>query len=133
MIERILPAAEWPRLAHTDIHAMLPFLNPADIDIVVIEDGADIVACWAVVRVVHLEGVWIHPAYRHKGSVARRLIRATWNVAKRLAPRWVMTAAREDDSITKRLLVKHLGAVQVPMTPYLVGLDGMERICQQRY
>jgi hypothetical protein len=122
MITRILPPAEWPRLVNTEAGPALKYLDPAESNIVVVEDGGRIIGCWSVLRLVHLEGLWIDPAYRHSPSVARRLFRATWRVVRRLAPQWVMTAAATAD--VKALLVEHVGAVAIPGEMFVVAVDG---------
>lgn len=119
---RILPPEEWHRLAHTDMPTVLPYVEPEDIRVVVVESGDVVVGCWAVLRVVHLEGVWIHPTYRGKGSVARRLLTATLTVARQWTSRWAMTGANSDD--VRHLLVKHLGARQVPMDTFVIPMEG---------
>lgn len=131
--ERILPREEWHRLAHTDIQAVRQYVNPDDMEVCVVENAlGDIIACWAVIRIVHLEGVWIHPDYRFRPSIARKLLKSTLAMARRWSPRWIMSAARKDDDHTKRLLVKHLGAIAVDMDPYVLSLDDerVERLCQ---
>lgn len=125
MTSRILPPAEWHRLAHTDLPKALPHLSADQMDVVVVEDGDRIVACWGVLRVTHLEGAWVDPAYRGKPSVARRLLLATMSVARRSAPRWVMTAAQTDD--VRRLIEKHLRGVHVPGDMYVVPMEGVCR------
>lgn len=77
MTSRVLPVAEWPRLAGTELESVWPTLpHTSDVQIVVVEDAAGaIVGCWAALRVIHVEGVWIAPAYRQRTSVARRLWR----------------------------------------------------------
>lgn len=122
---RVLPPEEWFKVSHTDMHNVLPYVEPQDLHIVVVEDGARIVGVWGVMRIVHLEGVWIDPEYRGRGSVARRLLRATLQVAKQIAPRWVMTAADNDG--VRRLITKHLGGVHVPGDSYIVS---MENVCR---
>lgn len=120
MTSRILPQAEWVRLHETEIPQALPYLNPDDVQVVVVEDGDRIVGAWAVLRVVQLEGVWIAPEYRKRGTVAGRLLKATLAVAKTLAPCWAMSGAQTPD--VARLLTKHLGALRLPMDTYVIPL-----------
>lgn len=127
MTSRILPQSEWHKLAHTDFPQLLPYIGPEDIDIVVIEDGDRIVGCWGVMPMIHLEGVWIAPEYRGKGSVARRLVRSTWAEIKRRAPRWVMTAAADDT--VRSLITKHFSGLRIPGEAYLIPMHGEKR-CQ---
>jgi hypothetical protein len=124
MTTRILPPDEWSRLAHTEAGPALAYLDPAESRIVVVEDSDRIVGCWAVLRLVHVEGLWIDPAYRKGSSVARRLFQATWRIVRAWAPRWVMTAAVTDD--VKALLREHVGAVAIPGEMFVVAVNGAE-------
>jgi hypothetical protein len=73
---------------------------------------------------VQLEGVWIHPDYRKRGSVAKRLLDRTMAVARTLAPYFVFTGAQSDD--VRHLLEKHLGALKMPFDPYVIPLREMK-------
>lgn len=126
-VTRLLPADEWHRLTETDFPQILPYLGPEDISIVVVEHDGQVVGCWGVMPMIHLEGVWIHPAYRTKASVARRLVAATWAHLRTLAPRWVMTAATTD--AVRTLLTRHLGAQHVPGDSYAIPMHGGEQRC----
>lgn len=127
MTTRLLPPEEWGKLAGRDIAALFPLVAADDLQVVVVEDGDRIVACWAAVRIVHFEGVWIDPAYRHRPSVIKRLVRETFTAARRWADKWAMTAAADED--VRRLITKHLGGVAVPSDQYIVPLSG-EHVCQ---
>lgn len=120
MTTRILPQAEWSRLSETEIPQALPYLNPDDVRIVVVEDGDRIVGAWAVLRQVYLEGVWIAPEYRKRGTVAGRLLTRTLAVARQWAPTWAMTGATTKD--VAGLLVKHLRACRLPQDTYVIPL-----------
>jgi hypothetical protein len=117
---RILPRDEWALLDGTDIAKALPYHNPEDVQVVVVERESQIVGAWAVLRVVQLEGVWIAPEYRKKGSVAKRLLDRTMAVARSLAPHFVFTGAQ--DAEVAHLLTKHLNAVKLPMDSYVIPL-----------
>lgn len=121
MTTRILPPEEWSKVAHTDIAAFLAHAEPRDVQIVVVEDEGCIVACWSVLRVTHLEGVWIDPAFRRHFGVARRLLEATLRTAREWGG-WAFTGAQTDD--VRRLITKHLHGVKVDMDTYIVPLEG---------
>ena len=120
MTTRILPVKEYSKVAHTGVEAWLEHAVPADTSIVVVEDGDRVVACWAVLRVTHLEGVWIDPAYRHRVSVVSRLLAATFQVARQFGT-WAMTGAQTDD--VRRLITKHLRGQRIDMDTYVVPLE----------
>ena len=118
MTTRILEPTEWARVP-TDLASLLPHVVPSDAQVVVVEDEGRIVASWAVLRVVHLEGLWIDPAYRGRVSVARRLYEATLSAARRWTSGWAMTGATTDDV---RALLTHAGAQHLPMDSYVMPL-----------
>lgn len=121
MTDRILPQSEWNKLDGREIARAIPYMRPHDVQIIVVEDGPKIVGAWAVLRVVQLEGVWIDPDYRKRGSVARRLLNRTLEVARSLAPHWAFTGAETPE--VADLLTKHLGAVKYPADQYLIPLS----------
>jgi hypothetical protein len=73
---RILPVAEWPRLAGTLLETVWPTLDPRTTQILVVEAGDRLVGCWALLALWHLEGCWIDPARRGRAGVARAGLRA---------------------------------------------------------
>lgn len=85
LVSRVLPEAEWPRLAGLGACAVKPteVVNGA---VLVEECGDQIVGCAIVFQTpnkeAHLDGVWIHPAFR-TGRVALRLWRS---ILKALEP-----------------------------------------------
>lgn len=121
MTTRVLPYAEWPRLAETEAGPVWPHLNPAKAEIVVVEKDGQIVGCQIVMTVKHLEALWIAPAFRQRSSVGRRL----WDAVKRVARADGSTAAFTsacDDRV--RGLLAHVGAQQLPGDHYLVSVKG---------
>jgi hypothetical protein len=75
MTSRILPVAEWARLAHTPLAGAALELDPERTSILVIEDGDHIVGCWAMCWCLHAECLWIDPPKRKRGGVLRKLLR----------------------------------------------------------
>jgi hypothetical protein len=124
MTTRILPPDEWSRLAHTEFRH-LPYVTGDELQVVVVEDEGRIVGCWGLMTMLHLEGLWIDPAYRGRPSVAKRLLIATWAEVKKRAPRWVMTAADSDG--VRRLLTRHMKAIPVPAESYVIPMEGAKR------
>lgn len=120
MTSRLLPREEWPKLADLQASTLLPYVPPDDAQMVVVEDGDRIVGVWAVLRITHLEGLWIHPDYRGRVSVARRLLVTTLAAARRWAPQWVMTGANDD---CVRRMLDHVGAVKLPMDTYVMSVE----------
>lgn len=123
---RVLHPSEWPKVAHLDVAQWLPYVAPEDAQIVVVEDGERIVGVWGVFRVVHLEGVWVDPAYRRSPRVVDGLKSAALAVAARLAP-WALTGSA--NAAVRRLITKHLGGAQIPMETFAIPTRGP---CQQQ-
>lgn len=121
MLTRILPVDEWPRLSGTELETAWPHLRPEDTSIIVVEHENQIVGCWAVVRYVHVEGVWVHPDHRRRGGVARRLLAAMWRTARGLGAGAVLTGAMSDDV---RGILDGLGASRLPGDHYVVPIRG---------
>jgi N-acetylglutamate synthase-like GNAT family acetyltransferase len=118
---RLLPPEEWARLAGTELETVWPHLHAASAQIVVVEQDGQIVGCWALMRVVHVEGVWIAPAYRGKASVAKRLLQGMRRAAAQWGAKTVATAALTDDV---RRLVAHLGGVALPGEHFVMSVGG---------
>lgn len=119
MTTRILPAAEWSRLAGTEADTVWQTL-PASACVVAVEDGDQIVGCHVLIPVLHAECLWIHPDYRKRFRVAARL----WSAVKaeavsRFGAMGFQTAAVDD---TVRGLLDHVGAIHIPGDHYMVPL-----------
>lgn len=111
MTTRILPRDEYAKLAGTELETVAPLL-PEDAQVVIVEDTeGNLAACWAVLPVFHVEGCWIAPAHQKKGIVARRLIEAMRQTARRMGAQAVCTASMSEDVSG---MLRRLGAVQLP-------------------
>jgi hypothetical protein len=118
MTSRVLPPAEWPRLAGTELETLVPYLNPETTTVFVVQDvdGA-IVGCWSLVPFLHAEGLWIRPEHRKSAGVFRRLL-AT--MRKTLAERHegaVWTSSMSDEVAA---IVAASGGVPIPGTHYVI-------------
>lgn len=120
MTTRLLPANEWAKLRGTELDAVWPRL-PETAQIVVVEDGDQIVGCWALLPVWHLEGVYIAPEHRKRGAVARRLWTGMQRLLRASGVSSVATAACSDEV---RALLAHLGATQLPGDHYVLPIGG---------
>lgn len=121
MTTRTLPPHEWPRLDGTELEPVWRLLNPDDTEIVAVEDGDRLVACWALLRVYHVEGVWIHPDYRKRFSVVWRLLAAMRALCQKLGIGRVVTAAMSDDV---RDLIVSLNGHRLPGEHYVMPMEG---------
>lgn len=119
MMARILPREEWPRLAVTGLVPIFPDFPPEDVKAVVVEEDGQIVAATVVVRVVHLESLWIKE--EAGAGVSRALIRAVVDASKEWAPRIVMAQTRFED-VSKMLA--RLGGAFLPVDSFVLRVDG---------
>ncbi len=119
MNTRILPQAEWEKLAGTEAETVWRDL-PESACVVAVEDDGVVVGCHVLIPVLHAEMLWIHPDYRKRSSVARRLWTAVQQEAiDRFGAMGFQTAAVSDDV---RGLLHHVGAIQIPGDHYMVRL-----------
>ena len=125
MRSRLLPPEDWGRLGGTELASVVDRLNPETTQVLVVEtsEGA-IVGCWALLTILHAEGIWIDPAYRRTGAVARRLLRAMRVAVTNTGAGSVVTGSCAD-GITD--LLQRLGAKPVPYQEFVLPMDGLCR------
>lgn len=117
MRTRVLPKEEWARLNEASgLPALLPYMSPEQVEIIVVEDGERIVASWSVLRVTHFEGLWIDPDYRNAG-VVRRLMRKTMETARQWCGQFALTGANTAEVAN---MVRRIGGVRMPMDCFMV-------------
>ena len=115
MRTRILRPEEWQRLDGQDLSALLPYCEPQNISVVVVEDDAgEILAHVAVLRVTHFEGLWIKPEERGNAGVFRALIRGAYSAPRTWGERWALGGARNGDSLMQTLCYR-LGGRSLPV------------------
>lgn len=111
METRILPHAEWPSLAGTDLDPAWRYLSPDRNTVLVAESGGRVVGHVVVMRAVHAEFFWIDPAHRGKVSVFRRLRDRLRSVAEAEdAPTIWLSAISEQ----MKTMIPKIGAELVP-------------------
>lgn len=126
---RMLPPAEWPKLAGTEAGSVWHAFNPDETQVVVVEEAdGRIVGVWCVLRLVHVECVWIAEGHRNTGGVARRLWRGMRQAAERWGARSVVTGAISDD--VRGLIMKAGGSI-VPGESYVLPLHPGGSTCPQ--
>lgn len=116
---RLLPPGEWPRLSGTELESVWPALDPARAMVLCVEEDGRIVGTWALIHVIHAEGVWIAPDRRQGGEVARKLWVFMRMMARALSARVVATAALSDDV---RALLNRPGVVKLPGDHYTIEI-----------
>ena len=120
MIARVLPKEEWHRLGDLPISELFPFVRPEDIRVIVVEAEGAIVGTWTLLRMTHLEGIWVDEKHRNAG-VVRSLMRTAFREADEWANGWVLTGANTD---AVRGILARLQATKVDMDTYMLGLKG---------
>lgn len=119
---RILPRADWTRLAGTELAYLVPY---ADVDgrfsvqVFVVEEDGRITACWARMAVEHLEGLWVAPEARGNPAVAKLLLGAM--VDSLTADGFTQVVTQSNDELVDRLL-QHVGATPIPGRAWTIPL-----------
>lgn len=112
MTTRLLPREEWPRLNGTEAETVWPWLNEAAKVVVVEDEQGQIVGCHLLQPILHGECLWIHPAYRKRSSVGRRLWGAVQSVVReQFGVGWFATGCASQEVND---LLAHVGAVKLP-------------------
>lgn len=112
---RLLPREDWAsKLAGTELETVWPVL-PDNAQVVVVEDGDKLAACWAVYSQVHCEGVYVAPEYRGNPRIGRRLLQGMVNTALAMGAATVQTAAIDDGVAA---MLEKIGAVRLPARHY---------------
>lgn len=120
MTSRILSPSEWPKLAGTEAEALWPHLDPENAQVLVIEDAGRIVGTWTVLRMVHVECVWIDPDYRGAFGVVKRLLRGMREIAAAWGAKTVLTSAVTDQV---RALITSLKGQPLPGDHFVIPLE----------
>jgi hypothetical protein len=98
----------------------MAMMRPEDVQPVVVEsDEGEILASLAVLRVAHLEGMWVNPSHRN-GGVVRALIRGVVPIARQWSNGWAFGGAADDKM---RAILKGLGGVKIPMDLYALTVS----------
>lgn len=120
MTGRVLPREEWHRLTDEDRTFLVAAGDEAGV--FVVEDGPKIVACVKALRVTHLEGLWIDPAYRGNASLGRKLIRGAEEIARSWPSKWVWAASA---SACMTSVLDRLGGRRLELESYVFKLEGV--------
>lgn len=122
MRTRILPPDEWPRLKGTEAEKVWPRFDPSNTRVLVVEDEAgEIVATWALLRVVHAECIWVAPKHRGAFKVARRLLRGLREIAAEWGAKRVLTGSVSPEVTA---LIEKVGGKPMPCDLFVLPVDG---------
>lgn len=109
LTSRLLPPEEWPRLRGTLLDPAWQDFTPTD-QVLVVEDGGEIVGCVALFQRWHLEGCWLAPEHRGGVAAARHLWRRLKVVWRALGQPEVISMAATPES---RRLVEKVGTARL--------------------
>jgi hypothetical protein len=124
MKARILSPDEWTRMNAPELPPLVPFVEPENLAIVVVEDDdGGIMACVSAMRVTHFEGLWIAPEHRGNPGVFRSLIRQAYAVPRVRGERWVFGGAAHGDDRMERMCGR-LGGRELPVKFYAMPVGG---------
>lgn len=115
MTIRDLPAAEWGKLEGHPALAGQALPDPAYHRIVVAEDKDRIVGAWFMMQVIHLEPVWIDPAYRG-GTLPLRMLSTMTSILDSCSVKQAFCFA---DRLEIASYLERLGMKQLPYETYL--------------
>ena len=120
MTTRELPPDEWERLVGTELGEVWTRLSPSWAKVLVVEQDGEIVGCWALLSVLHAEGVWVSPTHRHRGAVQRRLWAAMRDAVMAQGNWSVMTGAATAEI---QALIEAHGGAKVPCDQYMLPME----------
>jgi hypothetical protein len=124
VIARILRPEEWHRINTPDLPPLVPFVEPENLAVVVVEDDAgEIIACVSAMRVTHFEGLWIKPEYRGNAGVFRALIRQAYAVPRVRGEAWVFGSSAHGNDRMERMCGR-LGGRELPVRFYAMPVGG---------
>jgi hypothetical protein len=119
---RVLPREEWHRLGEQRA-AFYSSVNPEDVRVVVVEEGEEIVATMAVMRMTHLECFSMVPEKVGNAGVTRALLRGAFREAAEFAPHWCL--ANSDSERTNETLTR-LGGEFLPVHTFMLRFSQVE-------
>lgn len=97
MTARVLDYAEWDRLPDY-MDPVLTQIRPGQSRMCVVEnDQGEIVARWLLYPALLAEDLWIHPDYRKRVSVGRKLWRLVQSAARELGFSEMVSTVMTDD------------------------------------
>ncbi len=121
MMARILPREEWSKLDVSGMPLIGPTLRNEDVQIIAVEDGSRLVATMAVIRVTHMESLWIDPEYRGNAGLVRMLLKQAVSAAKKWTDKWIWGAS---DTEHMNDIIKRVGGIQLPIQSFMIPVGG---------
>lgn len=120
MISRTLPQGEWGKLSNEDLAGLMRYAHPEDIRVAVVEDEGKIVGRCVVLKLTHLEGLWMDQEHKNAG-VTSALLGQVVKTAREFANQAVIAGAADGDERMYSLLAR-LGADRLPVSFFTLAL-----------
>ena len=121
MVTRLLRADEWHRISETPLaFEVWRHLDPSSVQIIIVEDGDAIIACWATMACRHVEGFWVRPDHQKRGGTLRRLFVGMRELLTGLGASTVLTQAETPEVAA---LLEDAGATRMKGTSYYLPVD----------
>lgn len=117
MKARILPPEEWSRLIGTEAELVWPQVDSLNADVLVVEDGDEIVGTWMFLKVVHAECFWISPKHKASFAVGKRLIQGLRDQGKKWGVASVITGS-VDPHVTD--MIERFGGKPMPCESFIL-------------
>lgn len=127
MTVRVLPPDEWNRLVGTELESVWPILNRETTSVMVVEHEGEIVGCWAMFPVTHVEGITIKEGYRSSPVVAMKLLRMMRSLCRDQGIKTVVTGSLSN-AVSR--YIERLGGVEVPGKQFAISLESEGLLCQ---
>lgn len=114
--------ADWAEtLKDTALEVTVPHLASCNGRVAVVTDDAGrVIGTWALLSLLHAEGVWVAPEHQGKGGVARLLMQQMRAFVTDAGAGSVLTGASSPE--IARLLERH-GATRIEATTYSLPLE----------
>ena len=120
MTSRVLPPEEWHRLPGEQLSGLLQYAMPEDVRVAVVESGDEIVGHCMILKLTHLEGLWINEEHKNAG-VAGALMGRITETAREMARNFVIAGAEDGDDKMLSLMAR-LGADRLPVSFFTLRL-----------
>ncbi len=109
---RLLPSSEWSALAGTELDHLSHLSPPPEgVLVVVVEQDAQIVACWAAVQTIHVEGLWKREDFRGDLAAGRLLLTTMLDLLRANDVSEVLTSAISSEV---EVMLTRIGGSPIP-------------------
>ena len=121
---RILPPEEFHKLAGLPLHASVA--GTEALVAVVEDDSGQVVATWAAITALHLEGLFVTPDCRHVAPVAKRLVLQMFEALQTIGAQQVVTVTQDDvvAALAEKIGGQRVGDLWVIPVPAPAPVEG---------